>query len=207
MLHASVVSRTPSLMSRLREATAGVREDREFLIPGTTELDYRAFLVRMYCFHAALERALGSSRQLAQVLPDAPLRNHKAALLAADLVALGVDRRDLIRLPRMAFPGALPLPEALGWTYVVESAVLGGKQQVRRLTRHIPNEIRRAAAYLGCYGDEAQERWRELGDALDSFEHADRDGDRVIAAAREGFTRLRAWMAPAVPPRSTRIHA
>jgi heme oxygenase len=197
----------PGLVAQLRDATAMVREDREVLAGRVSWLDYRVYLVRMYGFHAATERALMASPQLATVVADAGLRNHKTALLAADLVALGVQRRDLAEVPRMPFAGALALPEALGWTYVVESATLSGKQLARHLARQLPTEIQCASAYLGCYGDEAPERWRQLGIALDGFVAATRDGDRVIAAAHDGFLRLRAWVRPALQPRSSRIHA
>jgi heme oxygenase len=197
----------PGLVAQLRDATAMVREDREALAGRVSWLDYRMYLVRMYGFHATTERALMASPQLATVVADAGLRNHKTALLAADLVALGVQRRDLADVPRMPFAGALALPEALGWTYVVESATLSGKQLARHLARQLPGEIQCASAYLGCYGDEAPERWRQLGIALDGFVAATRDGDRVIAAAHDGFLRLRAWVRPALQPRSSRIHA
>jgi heme oxygenase len=107
----------------------------------------------------------------------------------------------------MVFACELALPEALGWTYVVESATLGGKQLARHLARQLPAEIQAGSAYLGCYGDEAPERWRQLGVALDGFVHADRDGDRVIAAARDGILQLRAWVRPALLPRVSRLHA
>jgi heme oxygenase len=197
----------PGLMAQLRDATAVVRDDRELLAGRVSWLDYRMYLVRMYGFHAAIERALMASPLLATVVADAGLRNHKTALLAADLVALGVQRRDLAQVPQMAFAGALALPEALGWTYVVESATLGGKQLARHLARQLPAEIQSGSAYLGCYGDEAPERWRQLGIALDGFEPAGREGDRVIAAAHEGFLQLRAWVRPALQPRSSRLHA
>jgi heme oxygenase (biliverdin-IX-beta and delta-forming) len=207
MAHPVAASCMPGLMAQLREATAVVREDRELLAGRVSWLDYRTYLVRMYGFHAAIERALMASPGLAGVVADTGLRNHKAALLAADLVALGVQRRDLAQVPRMAFAGALALPEALGWTYVVESATLGGKQLARHLARQLPAEIQNGSAYLGCYGDEAPERWRQLGVALDGFAGTDRDADRVIAAARDGFLQLRAWVRPVLQPRSSRIHA
>lgn len=206
MLHPTVDVRAPSSMARLRDATAAVREDRELLAGRISWLDYRLYLFRLYGFYAAVERALIATRPLANVIPDASLRNHKAALLAADLVALGVERRDLVQLPRMAFAGALALPEALGWTYVVESLTVGGKQLARRLARQLPHEIQTASAYLACYGDEAAERWREIGDALDGFPQAEPEIDRMIEAARDGFVRLGGWVSPSLP-RSTRIHA
>jgi heme oxygenase len=207
MAHFDVASRPLTLTAQLRDATAALREDRELLAGRVSWLDYRLYLARMYGFHATIERALGTVRQLATVIPDASLRNHKAALLAADLVALGVGRRDLPQLPRMPLGGSLALPEALGWTYVIESATVTGKQLLRHLSRQLPAEISGASAYLGCYGDEAPERWRQLGAALDSFEHAGRDADRTITAAREGFLQLRSWVQPALQPRPSRIHA
>ena len=171
-------------------------------------LDYRMYLLRMYGFHANIERALKACRPLAQVVADAPLRNHKAALIAHDLVALGVERFDLAQAPRMPFAGAVQMPEALGWTYVLEAIAQGGKQLARHLSRQLPAELSRASAYLGCYGGEAAERWRELGVALDGYADADRDADRIVATARDGFLQLGAWVRPALPiVAPMRIHA
>jgi len=227
------ISRTPALMARLNTATAVLRDDRELLPGRVSWLDYRLYLVRMYGFHASVERALSGYRPLTSVVPDAGLRNHKAALLAHDLVALGVDRRDLLHLPRMAFAAPRGLPEALGWTYVVECATVRGKPLARRLARHLPAEIQRASAYLGCYGEEATNRWRELGDALDGFARgqaaqtasaagprraepelvtgelacAERTCDRVLDAARDGLHQLRGWLGPVLQPRPSQRHA
>jgi heme oxygenase len=207
MPHSTVAPRPITLTARLREATASVRDDRDILAGRVSWLDYRLYLLRMYGFHASIERTLASSRQLAAVVADAPLRNHKAALVAHDLVALGVDRSELAAVPRMAFAAQLALPEALGWTYVVESATLAGRQLIRHLARQLPDEIQVASAYLRCYGEVVQERWLELGVALDAFEDVERDGDRVVESAREGFLRFHAWVRPAVQPRPSRIHA
>lgn len=207
MPHPTLAPRTITLSARLREGTASVRDDREILAGRVSWLDYRLYLLRMYGFYTTIERTLASSRQLAAVIADAPLRNHKAALIAHDLVALGVDRSELAGVPRIELAAQLALPEALGWTYVVESAALAGRQLVRHLARQLPEEIQVASAYLRCYGEVAQERWRELGVALDAFGDAGRDADRVVEAARDGFLRFHAWVRPAVQPRPSRIHA
>ncbi|HEY6177132.1 MAG TPA: biliverdin-producing heme oxygenase [Kofleriaceae bacterium] len=217
------ISRSSSLMARLNAATTSLHDDRELFAGRVSWLDYRLYLVRLYGFHAAVEAALTAFRPLATVVADAALRNHKTALLAADLVALGMDRRDLAQVPRMVFAVPRALPEALGWTYVVESATLRGKLLARRLARQLPDEIQRASAYLGCYGDEAVTRWRELGDAIDAFAlrleaQAERaaergasatelDCARVIEAARDGAIQLRCWVGPVLQPRTTRRHA
>lgn len=221
------ISRSSALMARLNTATASLHDERELFAGRVSWLDYRLYLVRLYGFHAAVEAALTAFRPLAAVVADARLRNHKTALLAADLVALGVDRRDLCQVPRMAFAVSLALPEALGWTYVVESATLRGKLLARRLARQLPDEMQRASAYLGCYGDEAVTRWRELGEAIDAFAlgrvpaHGSQgaraaepeasctelDCARVIEAAREGAIQLRCWVGPVLQPRTNRRHA
>ena len=219
------ISRSSALTARLNAATASLHEDRELFAGRVSWLDYRLYLVRLYGFHAAVEAALTAFRPLASVVADAALRNHKTALLAADLVALGVERRDLCRVPRMALAGSLALPEALGWTYVVESVTLRGKLLARRLARQLPDEIQRASAYLGCYGDEAVTRWRELGEAIDAFGRAQARGSevaadrepeasasepdcaRVIEAARDGAIQLRCWVGPVLQPRTSRRHA
>jgi heme oxygenase len=224
------ISRSPFL-SRLNAATAALHDDRELFAGRVSWLDYRLYLMRLYGFHATVEVGLTAFRPLATVVADAGLRNHKAALLAADLVALGLDRRDLPQLPRMAFRVPLALPEALGWTYVVESTTLRSKLLVRRLARQLPDEIQRASAYLGCYGEEATTRWRELGDALDAFAQgraparsagpraqAGRDAAaagssgepacaRVIDAARDAAIQLRCWVGPALQPRTSQRRA
>jgi heme oxygenase len=206
MMHPSLAGVMPTLMARLRDATATIR-DREILLGRVSWLDYRLYLLRMYGFHAAVEPALVSSRQLMAIVPDARMRNHKAALLAHDLIVLGVEPRELVQLPRMMFAESLSFPEALGWAYVVENMTLGGKQLAHHLVRQLPTEIRNASAYLRCYGDEVSERWQEFGVAVDRCEQAIREGDRVVAAAREGFLQLRAWMRPALPVQQARIRA
>jgi heme oxygenase len=231
-----LVSRTPTLTARLNAATAAL-QDFGLFAGRVSWLDYRLCLVRLYGFHASVEAALTAFRPLAAVVADAGLRNHKTALLAHDLVALGVDRRDLAHVPRMRFAAPLALPEALGWTYAVESTTLRGKLVARRLARQLAEEVQRASAYLGCYGDEAPTRWRELGEALDAFglgrspaaggrAHgdpaarsidlaalpddlacADRACARVIDAARDALIQLRCWLGPVLQARTSQRHA
>lgn len=231
-----LVSRTPTLTARLNTATAAL-QDFGLFAGRVSWLDYRLYLVRLYGFHVTVEAALTAFRPLTAVVADARLRNHKTALLAHDLVALGVDRRDLVQVPRIRLTAPTALPEALGWTYAVESTTLRGKLVARRLARQLPEEVQRASAYLGCYGDEAPTRWRELGDALDAFglgrspaagargrsDPAARSADlaalpddlacagracaRVIDAARDALIQLRCWLGPVLQARASQRHA
>jgi heme oxygenase len=194
---------TDCAITRLFAATTDVQRTIESEIELVTDrvswLDYRLYLFRMYGLHAPIERALGTTRGLTAVVEDAPLRNHKVALIAHDLIALGVDRRDLPELPRMAVPALHDLAEALGWMFVLESWTLGGAQLRTHLHKHLPLEIGSASAYLDCYGDEAVARWRELGSAVERY--AARSGsdtiDQIAAGAAECLHRLQRWFRPA----------
>src|SRR5262249_4553889 len=145
----------PSATARLRTETAELwrRVDHELDLRGarTSWLDYRLYLFRMYGFHVPGERALASTPGLSMVGGDATLRNNKVALLAHDLISLGVERRDLAQLPRMPVPALHELPSALGWMFVVESATVETKALSRHLRQLLPLEMESAAAFLGCY--------------------------------------------------------
>jgi len=193
---------TDCAITRLYAATSDlqrtIESETELSADRVTWLDYRLYLFRMYGLHSPIERALGTTRGLTAVVEDAPLRNHKGALLAHDLIALGVDRRDLAELPRMPVPALHDLPEALGWMYVLETWTLGGARLRAHLRKHLPLEIGSASAYLECYGDEAGARWRELGNAVERY--AERSGggtiDQIVAGASECLHRLQRWFRP-----------
>lgn len=191
---------TDGAMTRLFAETSDLQRtietETELLADRVSWLDYRLYLFRMYGLHAPVERALGTTRGLTVVIDDAPLRNHKVALLAHDLVALGVDRRDLPELPRMPVPALHDLPAALGWMYVLESWTLGGARLRAHLAKHLPLEIDSASAYLECYGDEAAVRWRELGAAVDRYGARSGTIGQIVAGAADCLHRVQRWFRP-----------
>jgi heme oxygenase (biliverdin-IX-beta and delta-forming) len=191
---------TTGVMTRLCAETGDLQRrielEGELLHEHVSWLDYRLYLFRMYGVHSPVERALGTTRGLSAVVEDAPLRNHKVALLAHDLIALGVDRRHLPELPRMPVPALHDLPEALGWMYVLESWTLGGRRLRKQLARRLATELESASAYLDCYGDEVSARWRELGSAVDRYADRNRCGDQIIAGAADCLQRLERWLRP-----------
>lgn len=197
-----------STMARVRAETAllhrRVEHDLDLFGHGTSWLDYRLYLFRMYGFHVPVEAMLGGVAGLAGVVADVALRNNKVPLLAHDLVALGVDRRDLAQLPRITLAACADVGEALGWMYVVEAATVDGKRVAEHLAPRLPLEIETASAYLRCYGDDAHRRWAAFGDAVDRYGAADpRHADRVVAAATEAYGRLHRWLRPTVPARGS----
>lgn len=188
-------------MARLSAATRDLRyRELDLFAKNPTWLDYRLFLFRMYGLHVPVERNLATA-SLDRVVTDASLRNHKVALLAHDLIALGVMRRDMAGLPRLDVPALHELPVALGWMYVLEAATLDGRALRGHLAPRLPLEIESAAAYLDCYGKEVENRWIEFGEALD--DHAARTGtaEAIVDAAIDCCDRVQRWLHP------TRIRA
>jgi len=182
-----------------------VENELELLGGRTSWLDYRLYLFRMYGFHVSIERALDATPSLATVVPDAAFRNNKVALLAHDLVSLGVERRDLAQLPRMPVP-TLELGEALGWMYVLEATTLRSRALRQHLRTILPVEIETASAYLGCYGDEVEARWTQLGTLLEAFA-ARAGGDPIATGAVDCLTRLHRWLKPSSTRSKVRLRA
>lgn len=197
-------------LARLRVET-GALQRRPLALFGEVAswLDYRLCLFRLYGFHAPVENALRAVDDLPSAIEDANLRNHKVALLALDLVSLGVARRDLAALPRVAV-APLDVPEAIGWMYVVEALTLDGQELARQLAQRLPGEIACASTYLGCYGQEVRARWRAFGASVEAYARAvgPSESDRIVAAAADAFSRLHGWLRLAtLQPRADRLHA
>jgi heme oxygenase (biliverdin-IX-beta and delta-forming) len=188
-------------MARLRAETGMLqgRVERDLALFGDAAswLDYRLYLCRMYGFLAPTERALGEAMELTGVIPDADQRNTKIALLARDLAALGVERGQLVQIPKISAPLLDELPAALGWMYAVEASTLEGEVLARHLAPRLSSELDCASAYLRCYGDEVLVRWRDFGAAMDAYvDRADAGVcDHIVLAATECLIRLHRWLA------------
>lgn len=193
------------LEAQTHELVGRVADELDLLGNQVSWLDYRLYLFRMYGFHVAVERALGACSAMSRVLGDSELRNNKVALLAHDLVALGVERRDLQRLPRMSVPALREVAEALGWMYVVERQTLAAREILGHLAKRIPTEMEIACAYLGCYGAEVQTRWRELGAAIEAYATTPALANAIATAANDCLLRLHRWVRPSSRESAARI--
>lgn len=148
------------VVARLKVETQALHEEVERVVRiGAPEAGpdvYRWYLEKLFGFHRPVEERLGT-----RALPYAFDARRKAPLLEADLLALGVA------------PGQLPdcevLPlidsvsSALGVAYVLEGASLGGKVLQRAWAQRVPAE---AMHYLGVYGDQVGDRWREFREVI-----------------------------------------
>jgi heme oxygenase len=185
------------VLSRLRSATNDLEEEVQRVIeratPALAAERYRLFLARMYGFHAPLERRLLMRTELIHVLPDLAQRQ-KAALIASDLVALGVPREDIEDLPRCGdLPDLADVAAALGCLYVLEVAAVAA-EAVRPL---LPPELAASSRYLAGTDEETDVRWLAFVSAVELHAHARAVADRVVTGALETFAHLVRWLGPA----------
>lgn len=152
--------------------------------------DYRAFLERLYGFHATLEAHLGPLGGLAPFAPD---ELHQAEVIAADLHAMGLSRADIAALPR---PTVLP-PHAdadarAGLAYVLAGSALGGLTLAAHLERYLPHPPCR---FLRRDGKDTHARWQAVRVALDRhLGHNAAALERAAHAARAALALLADWL-------------
>ena len=125
-------------------------------------------------FHAALET--GAHPPVAALGgPFAP--RPRADILAADLADLGMGvERPALRLEPPSSTGV-----ALGWVYVAEGSMLGGRIIRRRLAA--AGSDLRGLSFLDPYGDQTGARWRAF---LTIMERACADGTATIEQVVQG---------------------
>ncbi len=179
------MSASPILLA-LREATAAAHETLEteariearLASPETRPATVAAF----YRFHAGLEPVSHPlvSQLNAEVGGGFEPRS-RADGIARDLAALGVAAPGAARVEGPACPG-----EALGWVYVAEGSMLGGRIIRRRLT----GEARglQGLDFLDPYGEETGARWRAFMALLDQACAAGRaDVGQIVKGGVDGF--------------------
>lgn len=156
--------------------------------------DYEQLMLRLYGFYMPLDRKIESAcgRHAKRIAPFryAP----RAALLASDLVALGVpphavaDAAGCSGLPAINGPGAL-----VGALYVVEGATLGGSVIARAADR---SGLRREgqADYWGWCRRHGAARWAMARPLIERIRGE--DVESMVGAARATFSSFAAWLHP-----------
>ena len=168
----------------------------------TGPADYMVYLLRLYGFEAPLESALAMAPHLELHL-DLKVRQ-KAGLIAQDLMTLGLRPQQVTATPQcLTIPQLRSAGEALGWMYIVERTTLSHAVLRNHLMTQLPREMKEASSYLCAYAGLAGARWRELGDALDRIAQTPAIGDRIVAAANEGFQVQRRWLMQGTSRRAT----
>lgn len=176
---------SPALLA-LREATAPAHEMLEVearIEPRLSDFTTRAATVAAFHrFHAGLEPVshplvAGLNQELGAGFEP----RSRADGIAQDLAALGM------RVPATARPSApTTAGEALGWIYVAEGSMLGGRIIRRRLTAE--GHDLDGLSFLDPYGEETGARWRAFIGLLDQACASGRATiDQVVKGGVDGF--------------------
>ena len=178
--------------TQCHHAEADSDVDRYLFCEGVSAVDYRTYLQRVYGFLVPLEAALATAPDLDAVI-DVRARA-KSALVARDLLALGMTMNEVNQLPQCMRIQTFRGPAAaLGWMYVIERPLLASAVIRGHLAAQLPAEMLNASSYFMCYAGQVGALWRELGEAMDRVAATPAIADRIVAAAHDGFKTLHKW--------------
>jgi heme oxygenase len=153
---------------------------------------YRDLLGRMLGFHEPIEDAIAATLGDSAFGLDL-LAMRRAALLRADLGALGLNQAAITALPRIAVPRFASAAAAMGAVYVTEGATLGGRLLARGLDALLGPGIARGRGFLLAGTDPARPAWRDVCAAIDRSGAAPADLAALIAAAGATFAAFATW--------------
>ena len=176
---------TKSLRVRLKTATASGHNALESRYHFDKRVDRETctrFLLDMARVYPLVDRALASSPDYRERVPDAPERSRLKALYH-DLEVLGLERPLCVSIPLESL-GAL-----MGAAYVFEGSTMGGPVLTAQIEKHSP-ELLEAAHFIAGYGELTSERWRRFCLALDSPPLSPADQSDCIDTARRVFDEL-----------------
>ncbi|WP_053148681.1 biliverdin-producing heme oxygenase [Pseudomonas sp. P97.38] len=187
----------PSLIQALRTETATLHIALEKRLPFFSErLDlalYRRLMAAYYGFYQPLEQRLHVLALIPTGL-DQSLRV-KLPVLRADLTALGLDDAAIDALPTcQALPRIDSRAAALGVSYVLEGATLGGQILRRRVAEQLGLDASSGAAFLDVYGEFTGRRWKDFLQYLDDRNLGQAQTLEVTNAAKATFTYFEHWL-------------
>ena len=154
---------------------------------------YRDYLEAMFGYCAPVEQAL-SRHPIRHVVTDLRERR-KAALLVADLQALGATPEGIASLPRcLQLPACQDEAAALGALYVLEGATLGGQVLQAMVRQRLQLTPQSGASYLSSYGPNVAPMWQRFCSIVEDW---CADGARQAVAATAAiatFESLEQWL-------------
>ncbi|MGI4860536.1 MAG: biliverdin-producing heme oxygenase [Janthinobacterium lividum] len=187
------------LLSRLKTDTADAHEALERALdlarPVMAHATYVALLAGFRGFVAPWEARLMAA--LPDTLQGFAREREKTPLLDADLRYLSEGACDPAVLPVCtALPALDSVPRALGSMYVMEGSTLGGRFIGPAMARRFALPDHLGYSYFDPYREHTGSMWNAFKLRM-AQEVAPDQADAAVAAARETFTALHAWLAPA----------
>jgi heme oxygenase len=156
--------------------------------------DYRLLLSRLWGFHRAFECVFGqfnNERDVRVAFED----RGRSLMLESDLVALGLHRAAIQRLPlcRALHP---PRSEAefIGALYVVEGSTLGGVQIARALAPLVAREGGGGRSFFLGYGDRHGAMWRAFLERLQDCAGSEEKEAAIVLGGMRTFSDFEIWM-------------
>jgi len=191
------VTPNPSLILALRTETAELHVALEKRLPFFSRqlnLDlYRRLMAAYYGFYQPLEQRL----QMLALIPSGLDQSQRIKLpvLRADLIALGMDAAAIEALPVCReLPQIDSRAAALGVSYVLEGATLGGQVLRRRMAEQLGLDASSGTAFLNVYGDLTGRRWKDFLQYLDDRNLGEAQTLEVTHAAKATFTYFERWL-------------
>lgn len=167
-------------------------------MPGAihTRADYQDWLGHFLGLYDPLQRSLATFPGWDSLGLSMSARDHTGCLVD-DLVALGIDPRELPRASRERLPDLPTFAHALGAFYVIEGATLGGRLILRDLEPRIGVAIAGATRFFGGRGETVGPMWQSFRAAVDEFSVRQPQlcADVVLGAERT-FRAMLVWFAP-----------
>lgn len=187
-----------SVLQRLRNETRELHERIEAAVPvldpGAGIPAYSWYLEKLLGFHRPLERAIFATPGIEELGLSRAARE-KSPRLIQDLLALGTATSVLLRLDECrVIPMIHDVPTALGASYVLEGATLGGQVVYRQLRGRMPEVMARASAYLRCYGAGTGAQWQAFTAVLERFAGDAAACSAMVSSARDTFETFEAWL-------------
>ena len=192
------MANAPALSAQLRTGTISLHREIELVLglPGAIRCqnDYVLWLGRYLGIYEPLEHLLAEFPDW-DALDRARPPNHTARLLD-DLIAIGADPSALPRVEPAQLPALPTFAFALGASYVLEGATLGGRLILRDLQTRIGAPIANATRFFGGKSNTIGSGWPSFKSALDGFgdTHPKLQGN-VVAGAERTFSAMLAWFA------------
>ena len=150
---------------------------------------YREYLRCMHAFHRDVEAALVANAcvRAARLEPES---RRKEGWLARDLAWFALRPIDEgPALNALASSGA----RALGWSYVMEGATLGGRVLYKAVEARWSLRHGAGATYLSGYGDRTSRMWAHFTSALDAVPLDAAASGAAVDGANEAFAALEEW--------------
>jgi heme oxygenase (biliverdin-IX-beta and delta-forming) len=190
-----------SVMPLLRTETASVHRRLErtrcfvrLFEPDYSIQEYQDLIAKFYGFFSALEPLIfGNLNQAHQaILGD----RTKTALLAKDLVLMGLTETQDIVIPRCKkLPQLTSFARQMGALYVLEGSTLGGRVISKRLKEHFGEIIFEKLNYYQCYGDDLMVNWKSFQEFMaKQFDGNELEIQESINASIDTFTCLEHWL-------------